>query len=182
MTRLASILGVATVATLVLLSGCEEAVKTDYTKELDGTWTITGLMTTIRNPALPQDPTLPMTIEVPTDVTVVIEDGDGLNTGTFTLTVAQTILPAPAPPAETTGTGTVTAESSSVLKVTLTNIMGPEVPDAVTALKDVEQSFGYNLMGDSLKVSSAVLAALTITASPTEELELTKEPASAATR
>ena len=34
MTRLASILGVATVATLVLLSGCEEAVKTDYAKDL----------------------------------------------------------------------------------------------------------------------------------------------------
>ena len=32
MTRLASILGVATVATLVLLSGCESAVKTDYAK------------------------------------------------------------------------------------------------------------------------------------------------------
>ena len=30
MTRLASILGVATVATLVLLSGCESAVTTDY--------------------------------------------------------------------------------------------------------------------------------------------------------
>ena len=39
MTRLASILGVATVATLVLLSGCETAVKTDYTaKKCDGTW------------------------------------------------------------------------------------------------------------------------------------------------
>ena len=40
MTRLASILGVATVATLVLLSGCEQAVKTDYAKrsgrQLDG--------------------------------------------------------------------------------------------------------------------------------------------------
>ena len=33
MTRLASILGVAMVATLVLLSGCEQAVKTDYAKK-----------------------------------------------------------------------------------------------------------------------------------------------------
>ena len=38
MTRLASILGVATVATLVLLSGCEQAVKTDYAKKLVGAW------------------------------------------------------------------------------------------------------------------------------------------------
>ena len=49
MTRLASILGVATVATLVLLSGCESAVKTDYTAKLDGTWTKTGLMITAPN-------------------------------------------------------------------------------------------------------------------------------------
>ena len=40
MTRIASILGVATVATLVLLSGCESATKTDtdYAKKLEGTW------------------------------------------------------------------------------------------------------------------------------------------------
>ena len=39
MTRLASILGIAVVATLVLLSGCESAVKTtDYAKKLEGTW------------------------------------------------------------------------------------------------------------------------------------------------
>ena len=36
MTRLASILGVATVATLVLLSGCESPTKTDYSKDLEG--------------------------------------------------------------------------------------------------------------------------------------------------
>ena len=40
MTRLASILGVATVATLVLLSGCEQATQkkdTDYAAALAGT-------------------------------------------------------------------------------------------------------------------------------------------------
>ena len=175
MTRLASILGVATVATLVLLSGCETAVKTDYTAKLDGTWTKTGIMVTAPNPELAQDPTAAQTIQIPTDVTVAIVDGSGVNTGTFELTVSQTVAAPPAPKAVTTGSGTVKAESSSVLKVTLTDIMGQAVPDTVTALKDVEQPFGYNLMGDSLKVSSAVLAALRITSSATEELELTKQ-------
>ena len=39
MTRLASIMGVAAVATLVLLSGCETPMKTDYAKDLQGKWT-----------------------------------------------------------------------------------------------------------------------------------------------
>ena len=124
MTRLASIVGVATVATLVLLSGCESAVKTDYTAKLDGTWTVSGLTGTIPNPQLAQDPdALPATIPVPTDVTVVIKDGEGLNTGTFSLTVTQTIPGAPTP-VDTIGSGSVKAESSTVLKVTLEEIMG----------------------------------------------------------
>lgn len=40
MTRIASIMGVATVATLVLLSSCEVPV-TDYAEDLAGTWTAT---------------------------------------------------------------------------------------------------------------------------------------------
>ena len=38
MTRFASILGVATVATLVMLSGCESPTETDYAKQLEGRW------------------------------------------------------------------------------------------------------------------------------------------------
>ena len=175
MTRFASFMGVATVATLVLLSGCETPMKTDYTKQLDGTWTITGLMVQAPNPALAQDPTASPTIQIPTDVKVVIVDGSGVNTGTFELTVTQTVAAPPVPRAETKGTGTVTAESSSELKVTLTDIMGPMVPDTVTALKNVAQTFGYDLKDDSLKISSAVLAALGVTSSATDELELTKQ-------
>ena len=49
MTRLASIMGVATVATLVLLSGCESPMKTDYATKtwLEGIWT---------DPRAPSDP------------------------------------------------------------------------------------------------------------------------------
>ena len=73
MTRLASILGVATVATLVLLSGCESAVKTDYAKKLAGTWTV-DTMATVPNP----DPagTTP-SIQIDAAVAVAIVDGDG---------------------------------------------------------------------------------------------------------
>ena len=54
MTRLASILGVATVATLVLLSGCESAVKTDYAKDVEGTWNVTVM----RDLPIPGAPTM----------------------------------------------------------------------------------------------------------------------------
>ena len=176
MTRLASILGVATVATLVLLSGCEEAVKTDYTAKLDGTWTITGLMVT--------DPQVPTVI--PTDVAVTIVDGSGVNTGTFTLTLTQTLVIPPATTPEmvsTVGSGTVTAESDSVLKVTLTTIMGgPQVSQTVTDLEGSEQTVNYALSGEELTVSSPVFLALGVTTIEMPELTLTKEMASTSSR
>ena len=58
MTRLASILGVATVATLVLLAGCESPMKTDYAKDLAGTWMTAGGPDVDRPPA-PCNPDLP---------------------------------------------------------------------------------------------------------------------------
>ena len=173
MTRFASIIGVATVATLVLLSGCEQAVETDYTKKLDGTWTVTGLMVTVPNPV--EVPGAPGTIDLDTNVTVTIDDGDGLNTGTFSITIAQIVPPMPDHATTAIGSGSIKAESSSVLKVTLTEIMGPTLPAGVTGLKDVEQTLGYDLDGNSLKVSGAVLHLLNITSSATEELELTKQ-------
>ena len=174
MTRLASIMGVAAVATLVLLSGCEQAMeKTDYTKKLDGTWAITGLMVEVPNTV--ETPGAPATIMLDTNVTLVIEDGEGVNTGSFSMTIAQVVPPLPDRVNTAMGSGTVKAESSSVLKVTLTAIMGTQLPENVTALKDVEQTFGYDLDGNTLKVSAAVLFGLGITSSPTDELELTKQ-------
>ena len=77
MTRLASILGVATVATLVLLSGCEQAVKTDYAKKLEGTWVSAEL-----DRMLPLDQTDLMALTpVKTTVEVMIMAGDKANTG-----------------------------------------------------------------------------------------------------
>ena len=56
MTRLASILGVATVAALVLLSGCDQATQkkdTDYAAALAGTWMVAGLPGTVDKPTEP---------------------------------------------------------------------------------------------------------------------------------
>ena len=109
MTRLASILGVATVATLVLLSGCEQAVKTDYATKLEGIWTV-DTTATVRNP-FASGPTDPMTIpNVPTRVSVDI-GGEGVNKGSFEITVASTIPAPPAPAAmsvTTSGSGSFT--------------------------------------------------------------------------
>ena len=73
----------------------------------------------------------------------------------------------------TTGNGTLKAESDSVLKVTLNEIMGPSVPDTVTALKGVEQTLNYELKENMLKISSDLFATLGVAM----ELTLTK-PAS----
>ena len=44
----------------------------------------------------------------------------------------------------------------------------------VTDLRGVEQTLGYNLMDDSLKVSGAILKVLGVTAADDAELEFTK--------
>ena len=166
MTRLASILGVATVATLVLLSGCEQAVKTDYTKKLDGKWSV-DTMTMQPNPAAPT-----MTIPVQTTVTVDIEDGSGVNTGTFMVTVT---LPGEAGPVNTVGSGSINDASNSELKVTLKEIEGPMVPAQVSALIDSEQTIGYAHDGNELTITSQLLVALRVAAADMPSLTLTKQ-------
>ena len=170
MTRIASIMGVAVVATLVLLSGCEQAVETDYTKKLDGTWTVTGLMVPGADP----------TTQIPTDVTIVIDDGTGLNSGTFSLTVSQVVPPLPDRVDTAVGEGSVKAESSSVLKVTLTDLtltgLTPQQEQAVKGIvQGMEHTFDYDLEGDTLKVSSQILSTLRVTSAADEELTLRKQ-------
>ena len=84
MTRL-SYIGVAAVATAVLLSGC--VMEVDYAKKLEGTWVSHRVDRDIGlNPDMPEEFT-----SVTTTVTAVIEDGDGLNSGEFTLTVSNMV-------------------------------------------------------------------------------------------
>ena len=162
--RVVSLMGAAGVAAMVILAGCSSGPgAVDHTAALDGTWTVTT-MATVPNP----DPTgASPTIQAPAMVTATIVDGPGVNTGTFSLTVT-------IGPVVTTGNGTLTAESASVLKVTLNEIMGPSVPATVTALKGVEQTLNYELKDNTLKISSDLFATLGVAM----ELTLTKQMAS----
>jgi len=167
--RIISLMGVAAVATMVILAGCgggpgAKPAEVDHTAALAGTWMVTT-MATVPNPV-----GMPPTIELPAAVTVAIVDGDGVNTGTFTLSVT---VQSPAAPVTTTGSGSLTAESDSVLKVTLGEIMGPAVPATVTALQGVEQTLSYELMDDMLKISSEVFVRLGVAM----ELTFAKQPA-----
>ena len=110
MTRLASIMGVATVATIVLLSGCEPPTKTDYAKDLEGTWTAT------LDVPVPQAPTT--TVMTPVAANVTRTD---TNKGTVTITI-------------TNPTGPVSVMGS--IEVTATEIIATDVevtPEALLA-------------------------------------------------
>ena len=85
MTRFASIMGVAAVATLVLLSGCETPMKTDYAKKLEGTWKRTLGDRQLPNPLVPGT-TVPGMSEVTAAVTRT-----GTNKGTVSITIVDTV-------------------------------------------------------------------------------------------
>ena len=155
MTRLASILGVATVATLVLLSGCEQAVKTDYAKKLEGTWVSVELDRT-----LPLDQTDPMALTaVKTTVEVMIMAGDKANTGDFKFTIADT-EPVTMMKSTIAVSGTITTDAK-VIEVTVTGIDPPEAATANAAmLIGAPQKLNYEQADNELKVYSSVLAIL----------------------
>ena len=183
MTRLASILGVATVATLVLLSGCEQAVTTDYAKDLQGTWS------TEFDRMIPLDTAMPMDLTAVTTAVAAEVTRTGTNKGTVSLTIADTLTAAVAPVATTEVMGTIEVTSSKIT-VTVTGIAvtrgGMAVPNAalpeeVQGLAASPQEMTWNLSGDMLTIGSPLLPVLL--ADPTTmEFVFTKEPASAATR
>ena len=168
MTRLASILGVATVATLVLLSGCESPTKTDYAKDLQGTWKATL--------DVPHAGPPPTTVMTPVEATVERTD---TNKGTVKLTV-------------TNPTGALSVMGS--IEVTATEIKVSDImvdpPTAVTLLPEgaaavlaQPQTLTYELSGDgsNLEVSNTTLFPVLLGPSNTE-LTLTKQTASTSSR
>ena len=197
MTRLASIVGVATVATLVLLSGCESATAkkdTDYAAALAGIWMTAELDGSVDKPT---DPAIaPLVahitddkIAVKSQVTATIEDGDGSHAGTFTLTVSSVPtdeqLKASLEGAigsstvVTSASGTISVEDDSKILVTVTEIGNtPEAfapPDNVDALVDMATPVGYELTDDQLTLSSVVFAGLGFAASPTDPITFEKQ-------
>ena len=172
MTRLASILGVATVATLVLLSGCEQAVKTDYAGEkLVGAWTIE------LDRMVPGNPTDPMSalVDAKTTVTATITAGDKANTGGFALAISDVVAsPAVAGPGISVS-GTIEVDASEI-EVTITGILPEGITAAdsrINALTQTPQTLTYKLMASELKVSSPLLPILLGEAHT--ELTLTKQ-------
>ena len=190
MTRLASILGVATVATLVLLSGCESAVKTDYAKKLDGTWMTAAIVGTVDRPENLATVVLTEEINVSRTVTVVIEDGVGNHEGTFTLTVTtiptdplvMTVLQTQMiSEIVTTASGTINVKNDSEMTVTITSDITNNTPvfPVPTDVKDQFQNtplpVSYELMDDEIELSSTILLALEVIMTPGEKLTLTRQ-------
>ena len=176
MTRIASIMGVAAVATLVLLSGCETPMKTDYAKKLEGTWSNGPNSVTIANPTPGGQPA-----QVPAMRTVTAKvERDGVNTGSFSVTVSDVVTGVPAP---------LVSNASGKMEVDATTITvtipaggitlpgGTALPEALMALMAAPQKLNYELTDDDKKLdlSSVALVALQVTASPTEKFTLTKQ-------
>ena len=175
MTRLASIVGVATVATLVLLSGCETAVKTDYAKNLAGIWNVT-IMRDLPDLAAP-----PATVSVMTAVVAEITR-TGTNKGTVSLTIANApALPNAPAKIDVEGNIEVTAD-----KITVSDIeVVPEeavagLPGGAGALaQGLTLTYELSDDGSELTVGNATLFAALLGRT---EITLTKEMASTASR
>jgi hypothetical protein len=173
MTRLASILGVATVATLVLLSGCEQAVKTDYAKNLAGTWKLT-MMRHVPNPA-----EMPATISVETAVTAKVAR-TGTNKGTVSLTI--TDMPAsPQGPVEVTGNIEVSATEITVSNVGVDPMALLSAHPAAAQLLEGGLTLEYDLSENKLTVENETLFS-TVLMLGTASLELTKQMANNSSR
>ena len=143
MTRIVSVFWVvATIATLVLLSGCESAVKTDYVKDLAGDYTTSIEAREVVNPLFgkaaelagvlpaPLQSLAPTLAAQPTAmatslIDLTITDGEGTNSGTFKLVMTNAavlsdairmLLPegVPIPSVVFTLMGNLTADKSMV--------------------------------------------------------------------
>lgn len=164
MTRLASDLGiVAVVAVVVVLSGCNTAVKTDYAENLAGTWMSAAINRDVPNPADTE-----MMIPVTTVITATIgaDEADA-----FMLSVTDT-PPAGEPiPTRVVGTFTATADS---ITVTVTEVVPAEHPQA-QLVKDVPPVFSYELSETELKLGGAGVVAFKLVPSATDQLTLTRQ-------
>ena len=170
MIRLASIVGVAAVATLVLMSGCETPMKTDYAKDLAGTW---NTMLEDRQLGTP-----PNTVAGTTAVTAAVTR-TGINKGTVALTVVDTptgaLMPISAIKVE--GSIEVTADeiNATDLKVDPPAAL-TELPEGVAAGLMAGLTLTYELSddGNKLDVTNTTLFGVLLGPNNTT-IKLTKE-------
>ena len=113
---------------------------------------------------------------IPTSVTVAIEDGEGVNKGTFSITVVNTI---PAPPApmetmvETEVSGSFSVTATEII-VTLEMIPGA-APSSVQDMKDIPLTGEWKLMDNELTITSRLLVAFGVAPQEMPSLTLTKQ-------
>lgn len=162
MTRVASFVGVAAVATMILLSGCPTAVKVDLAKQLAGTWTTAELPGAIPHPELGE-------VNATMTAKAVIMDGPGHHEGTFTLTVTSVptdaMVKAALPQVVTTATGTINVQNSTEMRVIVESIANvpaiiPVPPDITSSLQNIPLDATYQLADNQLTLTSAALVFL----------------------
>ena len=172
MIRFASIMGVATVATLVLLSGCESATKTDtdYAKKLEGTWNGT-IEHDVQNPQSPGT-TVPGSSMVTAEVSRT-----GTNQGDVSLTIST------GPVGVTDGTMIMTTTIKGSIEVTSSEITVSDVsvvppnPTIAPALAD-GLTLTYDLSDDESEVTVGNAVLFPVLLGPTNsEITLTKQMA-----
>ena len=182
MTRFASIMGVAAVATLILLSGCETVVRTDYAKKLEGTWTNGPAAAMVANPSGPG--ATPAQLPVMRTVTAeVTRDGvnkgsfsiDGIRYGQCTSECGPTCRPTCVEGLWYIRSGDATEITIIIPANGIQLPLGQSPPDQLAALIASPQVLGWELSNDDseLRLSGLVLMGLQITASPTEKYLLT---------
>ena len=157
MIRLASIMGVAAVATLVLLSGCETPMKTDYAKDLQGTW-MTTTMRDVPNQAV----TPPQMVSVTTVVEATISRTD-TNMGTVSLAITNTppVPPATLPSVGVAGKIEVTATEITVTQAEVTPMEAAAgLPGGAEALTQLKLTYDLSDDGSELTVGSELFPAL----------------------
>ena len=178
--RIVSLMGVAAVATMVILAGCssgpgaapaDEPEGEDHAEALAGTWSIAVPR---RVPSIPTDPTSAL-IDVSTSVTATIKAGDMANMGTLELTSTDTVVATMLPASYISVSGTITVDASEIV-VTVTGVLPEEAAAVYPALAAAPQTLTYMLSddGNTLTVGSALLVVLL----GQMELALTKQMAS----
>ena len=169
MTRFASIMGVAAVATLVLLSGCETPMKTDYAKDLAGIWKVTLPREVVPDPAVPT-----VTVPVMTAVEATVTR-TGTNEGTVKLTVTDT-PPLPHGPVSVMGSIKVTATDIEVSNVVVEPMALLDANPTVAAGLAQGLTLTYELSddGSELDVTNAALFTVLLGANNTT-IKLSKD-------
>ena len=171
--RVVWLMGVAAVATMVILAGCGDGPgakpadpadppdeqPANYVTALVGTWTATASV--LADPAIPAS-------EVQHAITAIIEAGDMANMGTLTLSVVSTVVITMQQGDPTIVTGSIAVDASAIT-VTIAAVDPPPDPTdpnaaVILAALAEPQPLTYTLSedGSTLTVSNAQLLPLLV--------------------